>query len=205
MSINDIELTQILSMTGLGKMPVTGGPAGLLLSPISQTIPIERASSGNSTSSGVMSLSPIHIAIGQKITNINFMNLNQAEATGTHLWFALYDDGRGSTTAGQLALLGQTADQTGSAAFGLNVNLGLSLIMPYTTTYSGIYYVAYMCAASTVPFVRGSALPGSVSISLGSSAGCLLGGTAGSGLLNLAPNPSGTVSAAATVFYAYVS
>lgn len=205
MSISDNEIAQILSTFGTGRLPVTGGPAGTLKSAIAQTMPYEATTGTAIASTGVMDLSAIYLPIGATITNINYINNNIAEATGTHLWFALYDDGRGSSVAGQLACLGQTPDQTGAAAFGASVNLGLSLIFPVTTTYSGIYYVAFMCAAGTLPNLAGIVRASTASIQLAASAGALLSGTAGSGLTTTAPNPSGTVTISNRTQYAYVS
>jgi hypothetical protein len=39
MAISDIELYSLFAQTGLGKLPLTGGPAGSLKSVIAQTIP----------------------------------------------------------------------------------------------------------------------------------------------------------------------
>lgn len=196
----------LYGMMGAGKMPFTGGPSGSLRATIGQTLPFEtyQGNSSLSLTSGQMSLAPIFLLAGQTINNINFMSTS-AEATGTHLWFAIYDDGRGSTTSGQLALLGQTNDQTGAAAFGSNTNLGLSLMNPCTTTYSGYYYIAIMCTATTPPGIRGTQLISSASIQIGSTSAALIGLTAGSGLTNMAPNPSGAVSFIRQILYAYVS
>jgi len=192
-------------MMGAGKMPVTGGPSGALRAAIGQTLPLETftGNSSLSISTGVMSLSPIFLVAGQVITNINFISTT-AESGGSHLWFAIYDDGRGSATAGQLALLGQTLDQTGAAAFPATTNLGLSLMVPFTTTYSGFYYLAIMCVGTT-PVLRGTLLASTASIQIGSTTGAFIGGTAGSSLTNMAPNPSGAVSMSRQIIYAYVS
>jgi len=205
MSIGNNEIAQIISILGTGKLPMTGGPAGTLKPVIAQTMPYEKTTGTPTASTGVMDLSAIYLPIGATITSINYINNTTAEATGTHLWFALYDDGRGSSTAGQLACLGQTPDQTGAAAFGASVNLGLSLISPVTTTYSGIYYVAFMCAAGTLPNLTGITRASTASIQLAASAGALLSGTAGSGLTTTAPNPSGAITASNRTQYAYLS
>ena len=206
MSISNIEINQIQAITGLGQTPLIGGPAGLLLPFIAQTIPIITTNQSVQPNTGVMFLNPIHLAAKQVITNINFISATTAESSGTHLWFALYDDGRGTTAANQLALLGQTADQTGSAAFAANTNLGLSLLIPYTTTYSGLHYVAVMCAATTTPGIRSCSLGVSLPITIGNSAN-LLSASAGSGLTAFAPSPSGALSSVPnnSIYYAYVS
>jgi hypothetical protein len=206
MAISNAELTALFGIMGCGIVPLTGGPAGTLKSPIAQTTLFQTCRLSSSLTSGVMNLTSICIPSNQVITNINYVSQG-AESSGTHLWFALYDDGRGSSTAGQLALLGQTADQTGATAFTANTNLGLSLLTPYTTTYSGIYYVAIMCVASVAaPSITatGGVLNASIQIS-SSSTGAILAGTAGSGLTTNAPNPSGAISLSTSFLYAYLS
>jgi hypothetical protein len=205
MAISGNDEAALFGAGGFGKIPVVGGPATLLLPSIAQTAPIENLTNGVTTgTTGVMSLSSVFLISGQRISNINFISSNQAEATGTHLWFALYDDGRGSTTAGQLALLAQTLDQTGAAAFAANTNLGLSVLVPYTTTYTGIYYVAFMCTAGTLPSLRYANLI-NASIQVAASAGAFMAGKAGSGLTNMAPNPSGVVTSNGALLYSYLS
>jgi hypothetical protein len=205
MAINSDELVQIFATLGVGKLPFTGGPATLLNSVIAQTMPFEKADGATAPATGVMDLTAIYLPVSKIITNINYISSTTAEATGTHLWFALYDDGRGSTTAGQLALLGQTTDQTGAAAFAANTNLGLSLLTPYTTTYTGIYYIGFLCVATTMPTLCGAIRASTASIQLAASAGALLSGTAGSGLTTAAPNPSGAVTISSRTQFAYVS
>jgi hypothetical protein len=203
MSLSNIELYQILAMTGVGKIPITGGPAGSLKSTISQTIPLEGATASLVLSTGVMSLCSIYIPTNTTVSNINAITSSTAESAGSHFWFALYDDGRGSSTAGQLALLGQTADQTGATFAAANTNIGLSLITPYSTTYSGIYYIAVMCVGTTPTFLASTKFTATFTIA--ASAGAFCGSTAGSGLTNQAPNPSGVTTSIASMFYGYIS
>jgi len=204
MAISNAELIQILSLTGTGKVPLTGGPAGTLKSTISETMPFEAAVTATQPTTGVMDLTAIYLTIGQTITNINYVSGSTAESGGSNLWYALYDDGRGSATAGQLALLGQTASQTGAAALAANTNLGLSLNTPYITTYTGIYYLAFMCVG-TPPTLAGVLRASTAAITIASSTGAFYSGTAGSALTGSAPNPSGAVTGTARTEYAYVS
>lgn len=204
MSLSNAELIQIFEDTGVGKLPLTGGPSGTLKSTISQTMPLEASVSACQPATGVMDLTAIYLTTGQTITNINFVTGSTAAGTPTHTWFALYDDGRGSATSGQLALLGQTADQ-GSGAVAANTNLGLSLITPWTTQYTGIYYVAFMNSGTTVPTLSGVIRASSASIALAAAAGALYSGTAGSSLTATAPSPSGAVTVSTRTEYAYVS
>ena len=202
--LSNVEFGKFLQVSGLGKMPAFGGPAASLKPSIAQTVPYETTSQQNtSVTSGVMELTPIMLTSGIWISNINFVSGTQAESGGTHLWFALYDDGRSSTVSGQLGLLGQTADQTGATAFGANTNLGLALSYPILTTYTGIYYVALMCAASQTPGLASMTIAGSLTTA--SASGSYFGGTAGTSLTTSAPDPSGAIAAVSRMNYAYVS
>ena len=198
MAISDDELTQIFSLTGIGKVPAAAV--------IAQTIPLDKSANGAFTpSTGVMELYSIYIPVNCTIKNITFVNGGTPESSGTHLWYALYDDGRGSTTAGQLALLMQTGDQTGSAAMGAQATFTLALQAPWITKYTGIYYVAFMCVATQVPNLAGNIRSSGCPIQLAPSAGAFFSGTAGSGLTTSAPNPSGAVTFSTKSGYAYVS
>ena len=194
-------MANIIALSGVGKMPYNAG-----LPVIAQTVPWELTnSSGGLAATGVMLLSAIYLNANLKISNINAATANTAANTPTHFWFALYDDGRGSSVAGQVALLAQTADQL-TAAIPTSTNIGLALSSPITTQYSGIYYIGAMVAASvTVPTwataTSGATLPSTFQIGNGT----LISGTAGSSLTTSAPNPSGTITGSAQVLWAYVS
>ena len=194
----------MLQLAGVGKNPLTGGPASSLKPTIAVTMPYEIAAQNVAISSGQMTLTSIYLAANQTVSNINFVSSGTAESGGSHLWFALYDDGRGSTTANQLALLGQTADQTGAAAFAANTNLGLALNSPVITTYTGIYYVAIMCVGTT-PTLAGLARFSTATIQTGTSLGTNLSMNVGSGLTTTAPNPSGGAPYSNATLFAYVS
>jgi hypothetical protein len=207
MTIGNGEIAQIFQ-NGMGINPITGGPAGSLKSVIAVTIPYKICVSSPGPSSGVMDLTAIFIPVGQTISNINFVTAGTGATGPTHWWFALYDDGRGSSTAGQLALLGQTADQT-STAMAANTNFGLALFTPWVTQYTGIYYIGYMQTVSTtMATLTGSLRGGGGTASVILSSNCtssFYSGTAGSGLTNQAPNPSGAITVSARTEFAYVS
>ena len=205
MSLSNAEFGQIYE-AGLGILPLVGGPAATLKSTIANTIPYRIATSSLSPSTGVMDLTAIFLPAGQTITNINYVTGTTAANGPTHWWFALYDDGRGSSSSGQLALLGQTADQT-STAMAASTNFGLALITPWVTQYAGIYYLGYLQTVSTT-------MASLVGVGRGSTAGIILSsnctssfysGTAGSGLTNQAPNPSGAITVSTRTEFAYIS
>jgi hypothetical protein len=202
MAISNNELIQIYGIMGVGRMPLTGGPAGNLTSVISQTFPYEFTTTTYNITSTTLVLNAIYITAGQTIRNINFVSIS-AESSGSHLFFALYDDGRGTTGSGS-ALLGQTLDQTGAAAFGSNTNLGLSLITPYTTTYTGIHYIAIAYTGSTLS-VAASTTPNTTSSSppFVPKGNGVLSGNTGVAVSSQAPNPSGTFSEISPAIYIY--
>jgi len=202
MSISNAELVQIFSLVGV-KLPLTGGPAGTLKSAIAQTMPYDFCGTVTPTQANMI-LTPIYVTQGQVITSINMVTVGAA-TTPTHTWWALYDDGRGSSTANQLALLGQSADQA-AGAIGANTNLGLALLSPYTTTYTGIYYVAWYNSGTTAPTMAGFAITSTASIQIaGAATGALYRGTIAVTATAAAPNPSGAVSAGTIGIFAYIS
>lgn len=208
MAITNAERDQLIAMTGCGLMPIpglTGGPTG---SPIAQTAPYWAATATVTPTTQVMNLSAIYLPLGVTVRQITVAAIGAA-TTPTDYWNALYDDGRGTTTANQLALLGQTADNTG--ARGANALLTQTMITPYVTQYAGIYYVALMDKAATPSTVAGTVAKGStavvnyVSVAGAINTGSHLAATAGSALVATAPNPSGALTATAAMVWFLVS
>ena len=207
MAISDIELGQIYSL-GVGKLAWLGDDGSGTANSrqmIAQTMPFELFNSSFSFSTGGMAFSPIVLSQGQTIRNISFIASN-SRSGGTHLWYALYDDGRGSSSANQLALLAQTADNTGAALMSANVVFSQALTTPYTTTYSGVYNIAIGSTSSGQPTIYSMSCTG-VTIPLSTYGnGAVVGGaTAGSGLTSQAPNPSGAITVLGGTIYGYVS
>jgi len=198
MSITTNEKYNLFGDLGVGKVPYNAS------SPvIAQTISLELANTtGGSLGSGQINLTAIYLPLATTITNITLLSNSTAESGGSHLWFALYDDGRSSSSAGQLALLSQTADQTGATVFAANSALTLALLAPYVTTYSGIYYIAFCCTASTVPSLANGQASSLVAIT---ASGVTIATSVTSTFTNLAPNPSGALTATMIPFYSYVS
>jgi hypothetical protein len=97
----------------------------------------------------VMTAVPIKLAAGDVITNISFQSGATAAGTPTNWWFALYSN------AATPALLAQTADQlTGAwAAFTVQTK---ALATAQTIVTTGVYWVAIMVKATTVPTLLGA-------------------------------------------------
>jgi hypothetical protein len=90
---------------------------------------------------------PIYLQAGDTVTNLTFISGATAAGTPTNYFFALYNP------AGT-PLLGQTADQL-TAAWAADTVKTLALATPVKITASGLYLVAIMVTATTVPTLVG--------------------------------------------------
>lgn len=97
----------------------------------------------------VMTSVPVVLAAGDVVTNVSFYSGATAAGTPTNWWFALY------SSAATPALLAQTADQT-STAWAAFTKKTVALSAAQTITQSGVYWVAIMVKATTVPTLLGS-------------------------------------------------
>jgi hypothetical protein len=206
MSLSNIELATIIAMTGVGKLPYTGGPAGSLSPAVAQTLPWEICNFATTPVNGAMHCNPVWLNAGNTIKNINFVTAGTPASGPTHLFYVLYDDGRSSTTAGQLGWLAQTADQ-GAGAIAANTNIGLALTSPYTTTYTGIYFVGFLCTVSTtMPTLSGSGGASIASVTCAANTGAFMQSRTSSTALTAPPSPtSGAMVGVGQFNYAYLS
>lgn len=97
----------------------------------------------------VMTAVPIKLAAGDVITNISCQSGATAAGTPTNWWFALYSN------AATPALMAQTADQLTAAWAAFTVKT-VALATAQTITATGIYWVAIMVKATTVPTLLGT-------------------------------------------------
>lgn len=120
-----------------------GQPTGLYTETVDrfQTVTTDVAAA---LTTQVMTSTPIFLETGQTVTSLSALSGATAASVPTNWWFALYD------TAATPALLAQTADQT-TAAWAADTVKTLALAAPYLVTTTGIYYVAVMVKATTVP------------------------------------------------------
>lgn len=120
-------------------------PSGAIAETMSRLL----ASNSLSPTSGVLTLTPIWLPKGVTISNISWANGNTAGATLTHQWAALYNSARL-----QLAV---TADKTTSAVPINTVftwaiaTIASGSSTTFVTTYTGLYYLGLMIAATTLP------------------------------------------------------
>jgi hypothetical protein len=117
-------------------------------SAIAETVP-GGAGFGATTggNSGVVHLHGIYLPKGVTITTISFVSGVTAAGTPTNQWFALCDSSR--------TVLRVTANDT-TAAWNASTVKSLNLTSTYTTTYSGLHYLACCVTATTVPSFRGA-------------------------------------------------
>lgn len=141
---------------------------------------------------GTMILSALYVPAGKLITNVTFVSGSTAEASGTHLWFALYDL--------NLNLLQQTPDDVVAGSFGANTAKTKALNATVTTTYSGLYYAAFMCAGTTIPGLLAFATS-ATTVALAP----VLSGSSSTGLTTTAPASAAALTGQAAILYAYLS
>lgn len=129
-------------------------------------------------STGRLQLQAIWLPEGITINSISFWSATTAGATLTNQLFGLYDNNRN---------LLATSVNDGATAWAANTKKTLALTASFTTTYTGLYYLAIMVAATTVPTLKGAtARTGG---QLGAAAPSL-GGTSNTGLTTALPNPA---------------
>ena len=153
----------------------------------------------------VMTNTAVFLAAGDLITNVTFLSGAVAAGTPTNWWFALYDN---QTTP---ALVGQTADQLTAAWAASTVKTlpltlpGAGFTVPFRVQASGIYYVACMVKATTVPSLVCQTL-----FAAGMSTGIISGqktlvSSSGAALTTTAPTTIATPAAAASRPYAVLN
>lgn len=88
----------------------------------------------------------IFLTAGTVVSSISICSATTAAGTPTHYCFALYDSSRN--------LCCTTADQT-SGAWAANTLKTIAVTSPYTVPTTGLYYIAFMMTATTVPTIKG--------------------------------------------------
>ena len=126
-------------------------------------------------STGRLSLEAIAIRAGELLTSISFWSATTAGATLTNQLFGLYDN--------NLNLLRSSVND-GATAWAANARKTLNLTSTFTTTYSGLYYLGIMVAATTVPTVKGYTARTGGQLN---AAAPSLGGTSNTGLTTTLP------------------
>lgn len=144
-------------------------------------------------SSGRLSLQAIWLPAGVTITSISFWSATTAGATLTNQLFGLYDS--------SLNLLRSSVNDT-STAWAANARKTLALTSTFTTTYSGLYYLGIMVAATTVPTIKGNTAKTGGQLGAGAPS---LGGTSSTGLTTALPATAAAPGLVTTSFWGCVS
>ena len=134
------------AMAAVQAAGLSGNPAAIT-NVLGQTFPDWHATGTvYALTSGTTFLSRINIQAGVKITNIWFHS-GGAGSTITHMWAGLLDKTLVSPVL--LANSPDTLATVGSVA--ASTPISYTLTTPFTTTYSGLYYLLLVITASTQP------------------------------------------------------
>lgn len=160
-----------------------------------ETIPRQLCDEVNTSvlSSGRLSLQAIWLPAGVTINSISLWSATTALATGTNQLFGLYDN--------NLNLLRSSVNDT-SAAWAANSRKTLALTSVFTTTYSGLYYIGVMVAATTVPTLKGNTAKVGGQLNAGAPS---MGGTSNTGLTTALPATANAPGTVTTSFWACVN
>lgn len=129
---------------------------------------------------------------GENISTITFLSGATALGTPTHAWAALYDPSG--------TLLAQSTDQP-ALAWAADTAVAFTLATSQSISVAGVYYVALMVAATTVPTLMGK------SVGRAKAAGAILTGqkvlaqNSGSALTTTAPATIASPTAQAVIPY----
>ena len=134
----------------------------------------------------------IWLPAGTVVNNLITMSGTTASATQTNRWLALYDQNR--------ALLRQGPNTT-TTVIAANT-LWSDAITAYTTTYSGIYYIGIMTAATTANSLVGVTAAGNAAIR---NQAPILTGTSSTGLTTTAPATAAAITATVNSYWVAVS
>jgi hypothetical protein len=107
------------------------------------------------------------VETGLLVTNITLVSLT-AEATGTHAWVGLADN-----TGKVLAI---SADNTGAAYFAANTAVTTALANPFTTSYTGLYYM-FVCVVASGTMPTFAAAPAFTHVAISTAAPIICGTT----------------------------
>lgn len=160
-----------------------------------ETIPRQLCDEVNTSvlSSGRLSLQAIWLPAGVTINSISLWSATTALATGTNQLFGLYDN--------NLNLLRSSVNDT-STAWAANSRKTLALTSAFTTTYSGLYYIGVMVAATTVPTLKGNTARVGGQLNAGAPS---MGGTSNTGLTTALPATANAPGTVTTSFWACVN
>lgn len=191
MTLSQTELNQVVALSGkLLPTATSVSPA-----PIAETMPrtsVTTVTSIGTQTSGTMYMFAVTIPAGSVISSASILIGTTAAGTPTHTYMGLYDK--------NLALLAQSADFL-TGAIGASALYTQAMVTPYTTTYTGLHYIAMLSVATTCP-----TLMGAVSATAGTNIAPILAATSTAGITTgPLPGPAGALTAIVGIAYAFVS
>lgn len=139
---------------------------------VAETVPAAMASGGFTLPTGTLSMGALFLDADTELSQVGFVASGGA-VSPTHWWMCLVDN--------DCVVQAVTADQT-TAPIATQTWYTLALTAPHRTTYSGLYYLGFMVAATQTATIVATAAP-DVTINQGSGGPVVrIGGTSGSGL-----------------------
>jgi hypothetical protein len=171
-------------------------PRGAIAHSFSRTI---QATNNAVLVSGRLHLVPIPLFKGMKVTNISFSSGGTPAAAPTFQKFGLYND--------RMELVAST-NNDGATAWAANTIKTLALTAPYDVPASGVYYVAILVVAGTVPSLGSIPASGGLDNALNTNLVQDYRPSAASNSTALAdlPNPAGALNVnSAAVPYCWVA
>jgi hypothetical protein len=163
---------------------------------LAETMPREICPEVNATiptASGTLFMQAIYLKAGQLVSNIIVSSATTAAGTPTNGFAALYDSARN--------LLAQSANQT-TTAWAANTVKTLAMTTPYRIPTSGLYYIGFMMAATTIITMKGGTAKTGGQLA---SQVPILHGTSSTGLTTSLPNPAAAITGGLVTLYAAVS
>lgn len=161
-----------------------------------ETMPRETCPEVNTvapTASGTLFLQAIYLTAGQTVSNIILSSATTAAVTPTGGRAGLYDINRN--------LKATSADQT-TTAWAANTVKTLAMVTPYKVPTSGLYYICFYMAATTIITTKGGTTKTNGALA---QATPILHGTSTTGLTTTLPDPAAAITISASTIYAAVS
>ncbi len=136
------------------------------------------------TATGTLYMQSIWLPAGITVSNLSWCSATTAAGTPTHYMIGLYDINRN--------LLATSTDQT-STAWAANTLKTFAMTVPYLVPTSGLYYVGFFMAATTVITSKGGTAK--TNGALAATVPILHGASSSTGLTTALPNPAGAITA----------
>ncbi len=168
------------------------GINGSLAETIDRNICVE-ANSVIPTLSGTLFLEAIYLPAGTLVSNICIHSATTAAGTPTHWMAGLYDINRN--------LLATSTDHL-TEAWAANTLKTIAMVTPYLVPVSGIYYIGFFMAATTIITTKGGSAKTGGQLAFQAPA---LHGASTAGLTTSLPNPAAGITSGLVTLWACVT